>query len=343
MFGTYRTLLAVMVVALHLGGVPAIGSYAVFGFYILSGYLMTLIMQTNYGYSLSGLWRYGVNRFLRIYPLYWVSIALSLLLIAFVGERYATTYHSSLYLPTTYGDLLQNVFLIFPFRDSSRLTPPSWALTVELFYYVAIGLGASRTRTLAVGWLVVSVIYHVFVNIVGLGWQYKYFVIPAAALPFATGACIYHYKEQWASWPGLRWLLSSRYGAVYVVFAMFLNWAAGYLSGEAKGVFFYTNYGLCALMVFILAEQRSLPYISTRVDKWMGELSYPVYLMHYQIGLAVMYFMSATGVEMVRPNSALFLISLPIVLVFSWGVAAAVEKPIEILRSRFRRPEPVVR
>ena len=51
MFGTYRTLLALMIVALHLGGVPVIGGYAVFGFYILSGYLMTLIMQTSYGYS----------------------------------------------------------------------------------------------------------------------------------------------------------------------------------------------------------------------------------------------------------------------------------------------------
>lgn len=50
MFGTYRTLLAIMLIFLHLGGMPVIGSFAVFGFYILSGYLMTLIMQNNYGY-----------------------------------------------------------------------------------------------------------------------------------------------------------------------------------------------------------------------------------------------------------------------------------------------------
>lgn len=55
MFGTYRAFLALMVVALHLGGIPKIGAYAVFGFYCLSGYLMTLIMQTNYGLLLQEL------------------------------------------------------------------------------------------------------------------------------------------------------------------------------------------------------------------------------------------------------------------------------------------------
>ena len=58
MFGTYRTLLALMVVALHLGGYRVMGAYAVFGFYILSGYLMTLIMHVSYGYSTSGFGRY---------------------------------------------------------------------------------------------------------------------------------------------------------------------------------------------------------------------------------------------------------------------------------------------
>jgi peptidoglycan/LPS O-acetylase OafA/YrhL len=59
-----------MVIFLHPGGILAIGGYAVFGFYILSGYLMTLIMQKNYGYSRGGVARYAVNRFLRIYLLF---------------------------------------------------------------------------------------------------------------------------------------------------------------------------------------------------------------------------------------------------------------------------------
>ena len=96
MFGTYRTLLAMMVVVFHLGGVYALGYYAVFGFYILSGYLMTFIMQNNYGYSLRGRASYALNRFLRIYPVYWVSAVVSLLLIYILGQQYTTYYHSQI-------------------------------------------------------------------------------------------------------------------------------------------------------------------------------------------------------------------------------------------------------
>jgi peptidoglycan/LPS O-acetylase OafA/YrhL len=39
MFGTYRTLLALAVMASHLLKVPGIGGHAVHGFFILSGYL----------------------------------------------------------------------------------------------------------------------------------------------------------------------------------------------------------------------------------------------------------------------------------------------------------------
>ena len=66
MFGVYRAFLALMVVALHLGGLPVVGAYAVFGFYVLSGYLMTLIMQDRYGYTASGRSAYAVNRFLLV-------------------------------------------------------------------------------------------------------------------------------------------------------------------------------------------------------------------------------------------------------------------------------------
>ena len=81
MFGLYRTLLALMVVGLHLGGIPKIGAYAVFGFYCLSGYLMTFIVLENYGSTVSGILRYAGNRFLRIYPMYFVSIIFTVVII----------------------------------------------------------------------------------------------------------------------------------------------------------------------------------------------------------------------------------------------------------------------
>jgi peptidoglycan/LPS O-acetylase OafA/YrhL len=49
--------LSIMVVVYHLGGRPVadsvgeIGAYAVFGFYVLSGYLMTLVLNERYHFN----------------------------------------------------------------------------------------------------------------------------------------------------------------------------------------------------------------------------------------------------------------------------------------------------
>src|SRR3954467_6659684 len=112
MFGAYRAFLALMVVLSHLGGVPG-GGYPVIGFYILSGYLMTLILQTSYGYTFKGLARYGANRFLRIYPCYWIACLLAAGLVLWCGNQTAREYHAMMFLPDSITSFLRHVFIIF--------------------------------------------------------------------------------------------------------------------------------------------------------------------------------------------------------------------------------------
>jgi len=99
MFGVYRTVLALAVAAAHLGGLPTGAHYAVFGFFILSGYLMTLVLHQTYGYSKAGFLKYALNRALRIFPPYWAALILSALLVAALGRNQATLYHPSMFLP----------------------------------------------------------------------------------------------------------------------------------------------------------------------------------------------------------------------------------------------------
>jgi peptidoglycan/LPS O-acetylase OafA/YrhL len=63
MFGTYRTYLALIVVVHHLLSVPVIGHYAVHGFFILNGYLMTYIMCRPYGFTANGIKTFAINCF----------------------------------------------------------------------------------------------------------------------------------------------------------------------------------------------------------------------------------------------------------------------------------------
>lgn len=336
MFGTYRTFLAFMVVALHLGGVPKIGAYAVFGFYCLSGYLMTLIMQTNYGYTAKGISKYALNRFLRIYPIYWISILFSVVLIWNLGDAYTSNYHPLIYLPGDFIELIQNIMLFFPFKGSPRLTPPSWALAVEIFFYVLIGLGLSKNRRITMGWFILSVLYLIGALILQLGWSHRYYTIFAASLPFSTGALIFHYKYEITQYHNKFTGKTYNYLPFILLSAILLNWFLGILSNQSTGIFFYSNFILCALMVAVLLSRKELPFISQGFDKWLGDFSYPIYLIHYQVGMLVLIFLSAFGLELTRPNLILMVISTPLIFAFAWLITIAIERPIEIIRSKIK-------
>lgn len=148
MFGLYRTALAILVVAGHLGPVSNVGPYAVFAFYVLSGYLMTAILHKDYGYGPGGFARYLVNRGLRILPMYWLAVLVSLLLLALLGEQASRAYHSEMGLVVSAVDLVRNLVLVLDIGTPTRWVPPAWALTVELFFYLLMGLGLSRWRAL---------------------------------------------------------------------------------------------------------------------------------------------------------------------------------------------------
>ncbi len=337
MFGTYRTLLALMVVALHLGGIPVIGAYAVFGFYTLSGYLMTFIMQNNYGYTPGGIYKYAVNRFLRIYPIYWIALLFSVGLAWYLGNGFTSNYHPAFYLPDDLFGLAKNLLLFFPFQERPRLAPPAWALTVELFFYILIGLGISKNKRRTVVWLGLSILYHGLIIAFQMGWHQRYYTIPAASLPFATGAMIYHFKDRLIHYADQKMGRLDPFSA-YIIFSVILiNWFIGYLTAQSEGISFYLNYVLSAAMVVILSEKRVLPLISRTFDRWMGDFSYPIYLIHYQVGLVVVIFSGSLGFELKRPNLTLMSVSIPMIFLFSWMITITVARPLESLRSKVKQ------
>lgn len=341
MFGAYRTVLALMVVFYHIGGIPHIGSYAVFGFYALSGYLMTFVIQETYGYTAIGLKKYTFNRFLRIYPMYWASIIFSIILIMLVGEQNSFEYHKALFLPDNLIDSLKNLFLFFPFRETPRLTPPAWALTVEIFYYILIGVGISKYKKVVISWFVLSVIYHVAVGVFQFGFEHRYYTIPAASLPFSVGALIFHYRDSLQTSMNSNPLTKHSYFPYFLGTAILFNW---YLGRQVKqelfdldNLFFYVNFGLCVIMIVVLKEKKSLPFISKKVDNWLGNFSYPIYLIHYQVAFVVLIIMEFMGKQYTRPNFTLMLVSLPFLFLFSWVLIFVLERPIEHMRQKIKK------
>lgn len=297
MFGAYRAFLAMAVVIQHLLLVPVIGQYAVHGFFILSGYLMTYVMQHTYGYSWVGYKRFGVNRFLRLYPAYWAILSLSLVIILILGEDITRSYRRFIYLPSSAQEWFQNLSLLyfsaFPGQVEPRFSPPTWALTIELIFYVLIMLGISKNRQITWVWFYTSALYMALTHIQQWGDSARYSSILAGSLPFAVGALIYHYRQQLET---KSMFLASNYVVLALLLAFIINaFLAASIRYErdesvlmelAHHVSFYLNYMVNALLVVMLIKGR-FPLVNRRVDGWLGDLSYPTYLFHWLAGLAV--------------------------------------------------------
>jgi peptidoglycan/LPS O-acetylase OafA/YrhL len=103
MIDVYRFILAICVVQGHLlgpkAGAPWLAWQAVFSFYVLSGFLMSLVLNQNYGFTSGGLVRFAVNRWLRLFPVYYAVIGLTAFYIMLVGPL--NQLNNAITLPST--------------------------------------------------------------------------------------------------------------------------------------------------------------------------------------------------------------------------------------------------
>lgn len=359
MQGIFRYALAHLVVLGHLWlqvwdhPVAHPGVYAVFSFYLLSGYLMALTLSRTYPYTLRGTLRFFGNRALRIYPPYLCVLAATVALLS-LGSPDGFHVNPFLKLPDSAAGWARNVAIFGLGGDlfagggeARRLVPPAWSLDVELCFYLAMGLLLARRRWIAILWLGVSLVYTLHLFIDQASWTLRYSPVAAASLPFSVGAVLYHFRdgliravdegaERMAprlgvSAAAVRSGQALAVGLVYVVHAI----VAGRLWDDPMDAGFYLSLALTAYLLLCLSGLRveEVPRRWAAVDRFLGNLSYPVFLCHWLAALLV----SAVAFGGRHPGgSVLFFSSLLVVNVLAFAIHAAVERPIERVRSAVR-------
>jgi peptidoglycan/LPS O-acetylase OafA/YrhL len=321
-----RFLLAACVVISHLWVGGGLGAFSVFGFYLMSGYLMTLVMQEKYGYSWTGRASFAVNRALRLLPVYWCACALFILLILAPFAPSMLEYNRRIYLPTDLLGWLRNLVIFFPSpaifpegeQSMPRLSPATWALTVEILCYAMIALGVSSTRRRTWVWFGFSLTYFL-TSYLWLTGEYRYYAVYAASLPFSTGAMIYHHRDRLAriSWPHPLLLL----GLVFLnIFGFRRQAEQQWLRNIAQ----LLNIALFAILIASIAHRptgHTWPGIGKRFERWLGGLSYPIYVVHWQMGFLT--FVALSHFEMAPPGRSGPEVALPaLALCILFGAAA---------------------
>lgn len=139
-----RGLFAIWVLVIHLNRmvtqttVNTFGTWIDFGasgvdyFFVLSGFLMYFIHRKDIGFPKKAKFYY-LKRVGRIYPMFWIALALSVSLLPF---------SSSLTIPPLI-DVIKHVLLITPHIDDQghgRVLGVAWTLELEVIFYLAFGL-----------------------------------------------------------------------------------------------------------------------------------------------------------------------------------------------------------
>ncbi len=363
--GLIRLFLALSVVVWHIPGRTFTlldAQIAVLFFFITSGFYMALTINEVYaphGSNRPG-WRrvFYLSRILRLYPAYLATVAAMVLWFGLNATPNVFLNHPAVPFLAFLGLVLMNVFIVgqdlfqciinsvnlgeangitrsvtatMPphfFEDMWMLVGQAWSLGSELlFYAMAPFIVRSVPRIIACVCLGLAIRWGLIFGLHGFGstvWGYNFF--PATCCLFCLGSLCYHL------YPRLRgYRLANAAGAAitggFAVFGLvsILRWHAILAAGPG-GLDTWQMWTAYLLYAF------SLPLLfcywrKNRIDRWIGELSYPLYLVHGAIlGLIFAYVRSG---EIMKELLA---------VVASIAVAAAVfmliDRPVDAWRHR---------
>lgn len=353
--GIVRFLLALSVVVTHAPGavflgIPLLdGIAAVQCFYVISGFLITMVINEKADYR--SLTNFYISRYLRLWPIYLVVAALSVLVyepslfadlakvadwpaFAFVAFSNLTLFFQDwfLFLRLDQGALVPTAAWPNwpePYLVSFLLVPQCWTLGVELtFYAVAPFVCRSVTRTIALCLFGLAV----RLTVASLHpptldpWVYRF--APAEMMLFGAGGVAYFAgRALWQRWPRemriagrcatLAWiLLVLDYGSPKLNLVLY----------HAMPLLLFSSTVLALMVVTVPLLYRATS--GWKIDALIGELSYPMYVCHMLVGRAV-------GIWIPGAWQRGNLLYVALVVLFSIVLLVVIGQPVDAWRRRF--------
>jgi len=313
MFGTFRLMLALMVVQSHFAGGGLSGPVAVFGFFCLSGYLMTKIVNESYSDGVTGFFRYLSNRALRIYPAYYAAVvfAAGVLLLWPAEARTAAGWYM---FPQNWLGTLSIIGLQ---PRSPILLVPAWSLHVEIIHFVLIGALLGRSRLITSLWFFCSLAIAVVAILRGVSFDWLYFTPYGSSVAFATGAMIYQFREKF---PAFSPKLAIAACCMLVLLGLRMPLEVARAGGAHASIL------ITALSIIAL---KNMP--TPRWDSALGDLAYPVFLLHIPCRAAMSGLLG-------RSDAWVDVLAIAATFILSYFIVALVERPLSQMRTKLRSP-----
>ena len=281
--GMYRYLLSAMVVIFHLvGGVNNWGYTAVYGFYLITGYSVGLVLDQRY----QNKWNFYLHRIFRILPLYWFYVILTFFLIIFYQSEVITVLPTSAEKIGVYGYIqelsfcvfIKNKDAIFFLNGFPTLVPQAWSLVSQLVFYItAPFLAILYKKSNKLWYLLAGIIVGMSVLSYYLGadfFNFRYRSTFGNYYIFLIGWIAYDLskKIKWNNQLIVKCLFYSLIG-IY----MYLSYTLG------KGIVLERNILLLTaiqVVIIIIGSKLQLKKITKKCDAMLGNISFGLFLGH---------------------------------------------------------------
>jgi peptidoglycan/LPS O-acetylase OafA/YrhL len=334
--GAYRFGLALMVVLQHYqhllppeqrGIFSNIGSgaIAVAAFFTVSGFVVAEALATFYNDRPGA---FITNRLLRLGPPYMAALALSLLVHAALWRsgRLALWDYTLTGSPLAPARLLTGLLGLVPgfnprwLGQEFEFVPYVWSLRLEIAFYAVAAIAMAASWRLGSTWPIKAAIaLALAASAAFLLLAHRPGALSTAPM-FLVGVAFYLRDAQRDS---------ARTALLAVTIA---TAAAGFVSWRQHGapllaIQFPVLAVLLGLFAWLLA--RGASGRNKRLDRSLGDLSYPLYLNHYAVGIAAASLAPKAG-------WALFALSFLAAVLLAAAAERAVDRPIRALRDRIR-------
>ena len=308
--GTFRFLLALSVALSHFGTVWGYhimnGRMAVQCFYMISGFLISLVLSHKYDPSTAdGRRLFYSNRALRIFVPYWsfcvMILAVHVVIYFALGIRFGADaafmqYWPEMTLLTRIYLLFSNIFILTqewsmwlvyqsgaiipvwnsdlhsPHLGTFQVIPQAWSVSLELMFYTLAPFLVRRHWLVLVAIIVATYLLRSVAATYGFdgsGFAYRFF--PFEIGLFLAGVLSHRVYEKLKLHGVMRFPISLAIGATLIGMVLVQQYVDSLDNHK-----FYILVVVALPALFDLSRR-------IKLDSWLGELSYPIYLVHLSV------------------------------------------------------------
>lgn len=298
----------------ELGQFTRYGYLGVELFFIISGYVVLLSAQ---GKTVR---QFFVSRLTRLYPAFWGACTLTFVVERLWGTRPGEL-HMSPFLSATPVQYLFNLSMVPDLLGITAIDRSYWSLTVEITFYFLISLliGYQLLRHVEL-FLLVWLAYAALPSVLHTHTPFAVLFFPSYA-PYFVAGMLFYLLQQPQGQTRLRYvLLLAAYGlAIRAALGQTAELAAYYHDTFSRPV--AAGVITAFFVLFYLIAFRKLNLSRFTWLAWPGALTYPLYLIHSDIG-----FIAFHRLHHHLPKYVLLPLALIVMVVTAYFIHVLIEK-----------------